>query len=85
MPVVCTFYGIVITMLFNEHNPPHFHVKYGDYRALVTINDGIVEGKLPRRALNMVFEWLDLHRQELLENWERMTQNKSYQPIEPLQ
>ena len=69
MPEISRFYGIIIGMFFNEHNPPHFHVKYEEYKAEITIKDGIVTGKLPRRALNLVFEWLDLHRDELLENW----------------
>ncbi|GHT51378.1 hypothetical protein AGMMS49982_08630 [Bacteroidia bacterium] len=84
MPEISNFYGIVITMLFNEHNPPHFHVKYGEYKAKISIRDGIVEGTLPRRALNLVFEWLDLHRDELLANWEKIENRKALDKIEPL-
>lgn len=84
MPVISTFYGILITMLFDDHNPPHFHVKYGDYRALITIETGLVQGTLPRRALNLVFEWLDLHRDQLMENWRRMEQHRALEAIEPL-
>jgi hypothetical protein len=84
MPKISDFYGIVITMLFEDHNPPHFHVKYGDFRAQITIQDGIVQGKLPRRALNMVFEWLDLHREELIENWRRMENREDLLLINPL-
>lgn len=57
----------------NEHNPPHFHVWYEQYKAIITIKDGIITGSLPRRALNLVYEWLDLHKEELLENWIRLT------------
>jgi hypothetical protein len=71
-------------MLFDEHNPPHFHVKYGEYRATITIADGIVKGSFPRRALNLVFEWLDLHRAELMENWARMESRQTLNSIEPL-
>jgi len=85
MPEISSFYGIVITMLFQDHNPPHFHVKYGEYRAQITINDGIVKGTLPRRALNLVFEWLDIHRDELLDNWLRMENRQTILKIEPLQ
>jgi hypothetical protein len=84
MPEISNFYGIIITMLFKEHNPPHFHVKYGDYRALITIQDGIVQGTLPRRALNLVFEWLDIHRDELMENWRRIENKETLEKIEPL-
>ncbi len=84
MPEISRFYGIIIGMFFNEHNPPHFHVKYDEYKAEITIKDGIVTGKLPRRALNLVFEWLDLHRDELLENWKRGENRESFIKIEPL-
>ena len=84
MPEVSNFYGIVITMLFDDHNPPHFHVRYGDYRAQITIQDGIVKGTLPRRALNLVFEWLDLHRDELMQNWRQVENRGILEKIEPL-
>ena len=69
----------------SEHNPPHFHVKYQDYEAIVTIKDGIIIGSLPRRALRLVYEWLDQHQLELLENWERLGRNDAPLKIEPLQ
>ncbi|WP_289225525.1 DUF4160 domain-containing protein [Bacteroides acidifaciens] len=84
MPEISRFYGIIITMFINEHNPPHFHVEYQDYKAMITIEDGIVMGALPRRALNLVYEWLDLHKDELLENWKRIESNQNLQKIEPL-
>jgi hypothetical protein len=85
MPEISKFYGIVISMLFDDHNPPHFHVKYGDYRAQITIKDGTIKGILPRRALNLVYEWLDLHREELLENWKRIENRQILLKVEPLQ
>ena len=84
MPEISSFYGIVIYMYFNEHNPPHFHVKYADFNAIVTIEDGIVTGSLPRRALNLVYDWLDLHKDELMENWRRLENCESFLKIEPL-
>ena len=73
MPEISKFYGIIIYMYIDDHNPPHFHVWYDDYQAEITIKEGIVRGEMPRRALRLVFEWLDLHRDELLENWERLS------------
>lgn len=67
-----------------DHNSPHFHVKYGEYRALITIQDGMIQGVLPRRAINMVYEWLDLHKDELMENWRRMEKCQELNKIEPL-
>jgi len=84
MPEISSFYGIIIMMLFDDHNPPHFHVKYGEYRAVININDGTIKGTLPRRALNLVFEWLDLHREELLDNWRRIENRQTLLSIEPL-
>lgn len=68
----------------NEHNPPHFHVVYQNYKAIITIKNGIVTGSLPRRALNLVYEWLDLHQTELMENWERLSRKEAPLKIEPL-
>ena len=47
-------------------NPPHFHVRYGDYRCTITISKGVVKGQLPRKALKKVFEWMDEHHDELM-------------------
>ncbi len=78
------FYGIIIYMYMSEHNPPHFHVWYENYKAIITIKDGIITGSLPRRALNLVYEWLDIHKDELLENWNRLANFETPQKIEPL-
>ena len=56
MPEISRFYGIIITMFVNEHNPPHFHVRYMEHRALVDIANGTITGTMPRRALKMVYE-----------------------------
>ena len=53
-------------MNFKDHNPPHFHVWYGNFKAIVTIQDGIVKGEMPQRALKMIFDWLEIHQMELL-------------------
>ena len=84
MPEISRFYGIIIYMFYNEHNPPHFHVKYQEYEATIDIIDGVVHGILPRRALSLIFEWLDLHKNDLLENWKLMAERKPLNNIEPL-
>lgn len=84
MPEISKFYGIVIYMYINDHNPPHFHVVYGEYEAMVNIDDGLVKGTLPRRALSMVFEWMDRHHDELMENWHRLAHSESPIRIDPL-
>jgi len=84
MPEVSSFYGILIYMYMSEHNPPHFHVKYQEYEAIITIESGVVTGTLPRRALNLVYEWLDLHKDELMQNWKRMENKEAIVKIDPL-
>ena len=84
MPEISNFYGIFIYMYFDDHNPPHFHVWYDGYEAIITIQDGIITGSLPRRALKLVYEWLDIHKDELLENWKRLTNSEAALEIEPL-
>ena len=67
MPEICRFLGIVITMYFNEHNPPHFHIKYNQHRALMDIkNLNIMTGHLPIKVRNLVAEWAEIHQDELL-------------------
>ncbi len=84
MPEISRFYGIVVYMFFNDHPPPHFHVKYGDFEATINVDDGIMNGKMPRRAIRLIFEWLDLHKEELLENWYLMEKRKPLKKVEPL-
>ena len=55
MPTICVFYGILIRMFFNDHPPPHFHARYGEFEATVDIGTlEVIEGQLPRMALNLV-------------------------------
>jgi hypothetical protein len=85
MPEVSRFLGIVIAMYFKEHAPPHFHAKYGNQRAAFSISDlRLIEGKLPQRIVSLVLEWAFQHREELLENWNRVQQREEIHKIEPL-
>jgi hypothetical protein len=72
-------------MYFRDHAPPHFHAQYGEYEITVNINDGIVEGKFPKRALNAVMEWYELHKEELLNDWELAQAEQPLKKIEPLE
>ena len=67
-----------------DHNPPHFHVRYNEYRATIDIMTGKVTGQMPRRALHLVYEWLDLYKDELMKNWERMENGEALVKINPL-
>ena len=85
MPEISRFLGIVISIYYNEHNPPHFHAEYGEFQITVEIESGIVSGKFPRRALNAVLEWYVLHKEELMQDWELSLKGKPLNKIKPLE
>ena len=85
MPTLSKFYGIVVFMNYNDHNPPHFHARYQDQEVIVEIETGLVEGRMSKRALRMVLEWLDPHQAELIDNWGLARQRKALREIQPLQ
>ncbi len=85
MPIISRFLGIVISMYWNDHAPPHFHARYGEYEMKVFILDGVVEGKFPRRALKHVMEWYELHKDELLTDWQICEKKEMPNPIKPLE
>ena len=85
MPIISRFLGIVIAMYWNDHAPPHFHAKYGDYQITVDIMTGVVSGTFPKRALRCVLEWYELHKDELLVDWTLCEQSQMPRPIAPLE
>lgn len=85
MPELCRFYGIIIKMYFDDHNPPHFHAEYGSEQALLEINSlALISGHLPPRALGLVAEWASLHQEELKACWEKAKSLESPGKIDPL-
>jgi hypothetical protein len=85
MPEISRFYGIVIAMFYDEHRPPHFHVRYGEHQAVVRINElMMVEGYLPPRALGLVIEWAAKNREALLRNWDAIEKSRPLRKIPPL-
>jgi Domain of unknown function (DUF4160) len=85
VPRISQFYGIVITMYFYDHQPPHFHAQYAEHHAVIAIADhAVIVGELPGRALRLVAEWAHLHRDELAADWERVLSGSSPEPIDPL-
>ena len=85
MPEISKFLGIVIGMFFNEHGVPHFHAAYGEFEVTVEVETGTVHGEFPKRALRLVLEWAQLHRQELLEDWQLARQGQGLKRIAPLE
>lgn len=73
MPVIARFYGMIIKMYFqqSEHNPPHFHVVYGEYVGIIDIQTlEMLEGDLPNKALAMIKEWAQEHQAALMKIWD---------------
>jgi hypothetical protein len=85
MPEISRFLGIVIRMYYRDHPPPHFHAEYGEHEITVEIESGVVNGRFPRRALTAVLEWYELHRDELLDNWQLARRKQALHRIEPLE
>lgn len=86
MPEISRFLGIVIAMFYNDHPPPHFHVRYGSMRAILGIEDlALLDGDLSPRVLGLVVEWAAQHQQELLDNWNRARTQLPLSPVEPLE
>lgn len=83
MPILSIFFGIIVRMWHDDHPPPHIHVEYQGFEALVDIRTGLItEGRLPVKAAAMVKEWCERHRDELLANWARACR---FEPLERIQ
>lgn len=85
MPIISTFFGIVIRMFFDEHNPPHFHAEYKVEKATFDFRGNILVGNISSRtAVKLIREWIDLHQSELEQNWQDMRQGRGFSKIDPL-
>ncbi|MEY4977842.1 MAG: hypothetical protein RLZZ352_112 [Pseudomonadota bacterium] len=83
MPTLSIFFGIIVRMWHDDHPPPHIHVEYQGFEALVNIATGnVAEGELPRKVATIVKEWCQVHQAELQENWQRA---QRFEPLERIQ
>jgi len=86
VPEISRFFGIIITMYYGDHQPPHFHVRYGDSKAQVTIETiSILNGNLPPRVFGLVAEWALGHQNELREDWKLVQNDTPPNKIDPLE
>jgi hypothetical protein len=88
VPTISMFYGIIVRMYFapGEHNPPHFHAYYNEYKATVDIRTcEIIEGDLPRRQQKLALAWAELHQDELMADWNLVMNGENPFRIQPLQ
>lgn len=85
MPEISLFYGIRVTMYYTEHNPPHFHVEYAGMKAMIDILNGyVMRGSLPNKQIKLILAWCEIHRDELMQNWELAKSNQPLNRINPL-
>ena len=86
MPEISRFFGIIITMYYSDHQPPHFHVRYGDSKAQIDIETiSILNGTLPPRVFGLVAEWALAHQDELREDWQLVQNEAMPNKIDPLE
>ena len=88
MPVISMFYGIIISLYFTDnrrHKKPHFHARYQGQEAIFAIPDGkVLEGHLPAAKARLVLAWIEIHRDELLADWNLAVSGALPHKIEPL-
>ena len=86
MPEISRFLGISILMYYNDHEPAHVHARYGEHETRIALDTGrILSGELPRRARQLVIEWVNLRRMELLNDWELARARRPLKRVEPLE
>jgi uncharacterized protein DUF4160 len=86
MPEISRFFSIIIAVFDDDHAPPHFHVRYGEQKAIITIDTlTVLRGWLAPRAHGLVMEWAALHKEELRENWALAQQQAPLKKIKPLE
>mgnify|MGYP000944441317 FL=1 len=82
---ICRFFGIVIRMYFDEHDPPHFHAEYQGYKSVFDFNGNVIKGNLnSKTATRLVREWIDLRINDLQEDWDLARSGKEVKKIAPL-
>lgn len=85
MPTICIFRGIKVFINYSEHNPPHFHAKYGSDEVCVSIHElEVMTGNIPSKQLKMLLGWAAFHQEELLENWNLAASGNEPFSIKPL-
>ena len=86
MPVISTFYGIIVRMYYKDHGVPHFHGEYQDRQAVFSMRGEVLALTLrPRTALRLIAEWAAAHRPQLETNWDRACAGRPLERIEPLE
>lgn len=86
MPIISTFFGIVVRVFHNDHNPPHFHAEYGGKKIVMEIKTGrVLSGKVPQRALKLIQEWRRLNVAAIERAWEQARHHQEPKKVTPLE
>ena len=85
MSEISCFLGVVICMYYDDHNAPHFHAKYNGYEVTIEIESGQVIGTFPKRALKALLDWHEIHKEELMINWQLALNDQPLNKIESLE
>lgn len=86
MPEIARFFGIIVAMYYDDHDPPHFHARYGSQKARIAIDDlSFLDGRVSPRVRSLIIEWASLHQDELRENWELAREHQPLRRVEPLE
>jgi hypothetical protein len=86
MPTISMFFGLIVRMYYapKEHNPPHVHVFYQDAKAIISLDGKVVDGELSLRHLRLMQAWIEIHREELMADWELCQNGEKPFQVEPL-
>ena len=84
MPEICRFFGIIISLYWRDHNPPHIHIEYGEYQCSMSISDRVVNGQIPLKIVTKVNEWMNLHEDEILALWYKAQRGEKLNRTDPL-
>ena len=88
MPAISMFYGLIVYMYFmnnKQHKLPHIHVKYQEHEVIVAIPDGeVLDGSIPNSKMKLLQAWIELHKDELIANWELAVSGQHPYKIDPL-
>lgn len=84
MPTISMFYGIIISMYYNDHNPPHIHAKYQGKEVVFDLEGSLLEGTFPKRQTRLVVAWIEIHKDSIEANWELARTRQPLHKIDPL-
>jgi hypothetical protein len=86
VPIISTFFGIVIRMFYREHEPAHFHAEHRGQQATFDLDGELLAGEIrSKTALRLIREWTAIHRSQIGANWARMKAGEPLERIEPLE